>query len=192
VIEGFDALLLPTTTEHPSLAQIQADPYSINRRMGTYTNFANLLNMAAVAVPGVPTKTGTPFGVTIVARTFGDQIAVDIAARLSGTTPTLLIEAGCELAVSGAYRRDQPLHFHLEQAGARYVHNINTNGDHRFASADNPVARDEAELFRISEAGLGRLLASLPAPAALAALELENGRTVIGLTTPITDAGRTS
>jgi allophanate hydrolase len=192
MLEGFDALLLPTTTEHPSLAEIQADPYSINRRMGTYTNFANLLNMAAVAVPGVPTKTGTPFGVTIVARTFGDQIAVDIAARLSGTTPTLLIEAGCELAVSGAYRRDQPLHFHLEQAGARYVHNINTNGDHRFASADNPVARVEAELFRISEAGLGRLLASLPAPAALAALELENGRTVIGLTTPITDAGRTS
>lgn len=155
VLQGFDALLLPTTTEHPSLADIQADPYSINRRMGTYTNFGNLLDMAAVAVPGVPTEAGTPFGVTIVARTFGDQIAVDIAARLSGTASPLFVESGCDIAVFGAHRRGQPMYGQLEQAGARYVRDL-----------------DDGELFRISEAGLGHLLASLPA-------------------LPIVDAGRT-
>ncbi|OBB98657.1 allophanate hydrolase [Mycobacterium sp. 852002-40037_SCH5390672] len=192
VLEGFDALLLPTTTEHPSLAEIQADPYSINRRLGTYTNFANLLDMAAVAVPGVPTETGTPFGVTVVVRTFGDQIAVDIAARLSDTTSPLFVETGCELAVFGAYRRGQPLHWHLEQVGARYAHDVKTVGDPRFASVDNPAARIDGELFRVSEAGLGRLLVSLPDAVALAGVELEKGRTVIGLKPPIADAGRTS
>lgn len=187
LLEGFDALLLPTTTEHPSLAEIQADPYSINRRMGTYTNFANLLDMAAVAVPGVPTTTGTPFGVTIVTRTFGDQIAVDIAARLSDTTPPLLVETGCELAVFGPYRRDQPMHWHLEYAGARYAGDIKTVDGQRVSPVDYPATRVDGELFRVSEAGLGRLLASLPAPVALAGVQLENGRTVIGLTSPIAD-----
>lgn len=187
VLKGFDALLLPTTTEHPSLAEIHADPYSINRRMGTYTHFANLLDMAAVAVPGTPTRTGTPFGVTIVVRTFGDQIAVDVAARLSGTRPTLFIESSCELAVFGAYRRDQPMHWHIQHAGARYAYDTNTIGDHQFASVDSPAGRIEGELFRVSEAGLGRLLATLPETAALACVELENGRTVIGLTVPVAE-----
>ena len=50
-LSGFDGLLLPTTTEHPTIAAVQADPVAINRRMGTYTNFCNLLDMAAVAFP---------------------------------------------------------------------------------------------------------------------------------------------
>lgn len=153
VLEGFDALLLPTTTEHPSLAEIQADPYSINRRMGTYTNFGNLLDMAAVAVPGAPTPSGTPFGVTILARTFGDQVALDVAARLSGKTPPLFVESGCEIAVFGAYRRGQPMHWQLEEVGARYTRDVD--------------ARAAGEVFRVSAAGLGRLVASLPAPVTL-------------------------
>ncbi|MFD7708659.1 amidase family protein [Streptomyces sp. NPDC059786] len=53
LLSGFDALLLPTTTDHPTIAAVQADPVGINKRLGTYTNFVNLLDMAAVAVPGV-------------------------------------------------------------------------------------------------------------------------------------------
>ena len=51
LLEGCDLLLLPTTTEHPTIAAVQADPVAINRRLGTYTNFVNLLDLAAVAVP---------------------------------------------------------------------------------------------------------------------------------------------
>ncbi|RFZ47923.1 Allophanate hydrolase [Mycobacterium marinum] len=50
----FDALLLPTITEHPSLAAVAADPAGINRRMGTFTNFCNLLDLAAIAIPAAP------------------------------------------------------------------------------------------------------------------------------------------
>ena len=172
LVGGFDALLLPTTTEHPTLGEIQADPYAINRRMGTYTNFCNLLDMAAVAVPGAPTTTGGPFGVTVVVPAFGDQIAVDIAARLRGTTSTLLIEMGCDVALFGAHVLGQPMHRQLEQLGARYTGHINATGQ------GAPI---QGELFRISEAGLGHLLASLPAHTAHTGIEIENGRTVIGL-----------
>jgi allophanate hydrolase len=181
LLDGFDALLLPTTTEHPALAEIQADPFSINRRMGTYTNFCNLLDMAAVAIPGVPTSTGTPFGVTVVVPAFNDQIAADIAARVSGTTPTLLTEKGVDVAIFGAHLRGQSLRCQLKQLGARYSGQITKPG-HRA-----PV---QGELFRISEAGLGRFVAALPAPMALTRVELENGHNVIGLT--VTDGASTT
>lgn len=166
LLAGFDAVLLPTTTEHPTLAQVRADPYSINRRMGTYTNFCNPLDMAAVAVPGAPTDTGGPFGVTVVVPAFHDQVAVDIAARLSGVAPTLLAETGCEIALFGA----QSVRRQLERLGARHVGPVRAKH-----------APSRGELFRLSEAGLGRLLADLPAPMALSRIELEDGRAVTGL-----------
>jgi allophanate hydrolase len=169
LLDGFDALLLPTTTEHPTLSQIRTDPVTTNRRMGTYTNFCNLLDMAAVAVPGAPTRAGTPFGVTIVVPAFHDHIAADIGARLTGTASTLPTRTGVELAVFGAHLRGQPLHGQVEQLGARFAERI-TATDGRLG-----------ELFRISEAGLGRFVAALPAPMALTKIELEDGRTVIGV-----------
>ncbi|BBY20430.1 allophanate hydrolase [Mycobacterium stomatepiae] len=170
LLDGFDALLLPTTTEHPSLREVGADPVGISRRMGTYTNFCNLLDMAAVTVPIAPTPAGTPVGVTIVVPAFDDQIAADIGARLTGAASTLLAQTGVDLAVFGAHRRRQPLHGQLERLGARFVAEIST--------AD---ARP-GELFRIFEAGLGGFLAAAPAPMALTAIELDDGRSVTGVT----------
>ena len=83
----------------------------------------------------------------------------------------------------------------LEQLGARYADQINTTDGYRLLALDTrpPIpgltrtkpaqgAPIQGELFRIYEAGLGRFLAGLPAPMALTSIELENGRTVIGLT----------
>lgn len=86
-LDGCDLLLLPTTTEHPTIAAVQADPVGVNRRLGTYTNFVNLLDLAAVAVPAGEAD-GGPFGVTVVARAFDDQLALDLVARLLARTPT--------------------------------------------------------------------------------------------------------
>jgi allophanate hydrolase len=166
LLDGFDALLLPSTTEHPTLDEVRAEPYSINRRMGTYTNFGNLLDMAAVAVPGAPTATGGPFGVTVVVPAFADQVAVDIAARLSGTTPPLLLtQTGCDIVLLG----QQATTRRLDEFGARHLGPIGATRD------GAPV---EGDLFRISEAGLGRLVASLTAPPIRVALD--DGRSVIG------------
>ncbi|WP_039794526.1 allophanate hydrolase [Nocardia araoensis] len=194
LLYGFDALLLPTTTEHPSIAAVAADPIGINRRMGTYTNFCNLLDMAAVAVPGAPTADGAPFGVMLVTPAFADQVAVDLAARLLGLdSAPLLVDGGVDLAVFGAHLRGQPLHWQLEQLGARFLGDIETTDAYRLTALDTTPPKPglvrhgpglgapiEGELFRVSPAGLGRFLAELPAPMALTSIELADGRTVVG------------
>ncbi|WP_067565641.1 allophanate hydrolase [Nocardia acidivorans] len=196
LLESIDALLLPTTTEHPTLAAVQADPIGINRRLGTYTNFCNLLDLAAVAIPGATTAGGAPFGVMLVVPAFGDQVAIDLAARLQSDSATpLLVESGVELAVFGAHLRDQPLHWQLEELGARFAGSIRTTDTYRLTAMDTTPPKPGlvrtapgqgapivGELFRLSEAGLGRFLAALPAPMALTAVELEDGRTVVGFT----------
>lgn len=202
-LRGFTGLLLPTTTEHPSIAAVQADPFGINRRMGTFTNFCNLLDMAAVAVPGLPTATGTPFGVMVVTPAFADQVAVDIAARIIGADniPTL-VEDGVELAVLGAHLRGQPLHWQLEDIGARYTGEIRTTDAYRLTALDTTPPKPglvrhgprlgapiRGELFRVSTAGLGRFLAALPAPMALTSIDLSDGRAVIGFTCTYDAAG---
>lgn len=195
ILSNYDALLLPTTTEHPSITAVQADPITINRRMGTFTNFINLLDLAAVAVPGQSLESGRPFGVMFVVPAFADQVAIDIAAKFSAVAAPLLIHSGVDLAVFGAHLRGQPLHWELERHGARYVRDIRTNDSYRLSALNTTppkpgLIRTDAgqgaeisgELYRISEAGLGRFLAALPAPMALTSIELDNGSHVIGFT----------
>lgn len=141
LLAGFDGLLLPTTTEHPSIAEVEADPLAINRRLGTYTNFCNLLDLAAVAVPGKPTADGLPFGVTVVVPAFADQLAVDLAARITGTPAPLLVETGVPLAVFGAHLRGQPLHWQLEQLGARFAGEITTTDAYRLTALDTTPSK---------------------------------------------------
>ncbi|MGW4371253.1 allophanate hydrolase [Nocardia takedensis] len=193
LLADVDGLLLPTTTEHPSIAAVAADPIGINRRMGTYTNFCNLLDMAAVAVPGSPTASGAPFGVMVVTPAFGDQVAVDIAARIVGVESPAFVAEGVELAVFGAHLRGQPLHWQLERIGARFAGEITTSDAYRLTALDTVPAKPGlvrhgaglgapilGELFRVSRAGLGQFLAELPPPMALASIDLADGRAVVG------------
>ncbi|UVO10986.1 allophanate hydrolase [Mycobacterium sp. SVM_VP21] len=195
LLTAYDALLLPTTTEHPSISAIAADPLTINRRMGTFTNFCNLLDLAAVAVPGESLPSGGPFGIMFVVRAFADQVAVDLAAKFRNQASPLLIPNGVDLAVFGAHLRGQPLHWQLEELGARYLGDIRTSDAYRLTALDTTPPKPglirtspgagaciDGELYRISEAGLGRFLAALPAPMALTSVELENGNNVVGFT----------
>lgn len=193
LLDGYDSLLLPTTTEQPTITQVQAEPLAINRRMGTYTNFCNLLDMAAVAVPGASTADGAPFGVTFVVPAFGDQAAIDVAAILLGVESPEFVDSGVELAVFGAHLRGQPLNFQLDDLGARFDRTVTTTDAYRLtALATTPLkpglvrrgpglgAPIIGEVFRLSPGGLGRFLAALPAPMALTSVELADGSAVVG------------
>ncbi|WP_240188799.1 allophanate hydrolase [Nakamurella flavida] len=194
VLAGVDGLLLPTTTEHPSIAAVQADPLAINRRMGTYTNFANLLDMAAMAVPGAPTRTGAPFGVMVVVPAFADQVALDLAALVTGDDPGPAVPTGgLELAVFGAHLPGQPLNDSLFHLGARYLGPARTTDAYRLVDLDTTppkpglVRHDPGvgapivgERYLLSPAALGTLLAGLSAPMSLTPVELDDGRWVTG------------
>jgi len=67
-----DALLLPVTPTHPTLAEVAADPVGVNSKLGRFTNMTNLLDLCAVAVPAGMRSDGLPFGVQLLAPAFGD------------------------------------------------------------------------------------------------------------------------
>jgi len=150
-----DALLIPTTTEHPTIAEVGADPVGVNSRLGTYTNFCNLMDMCAVAVPS-GTAGDDQFGVSVIARTGADAVALDVARLVVSPTPSVALPgatstggasthrpwptfAGADattLMVVGAHLRGQPLAFQLEDRGARWLGPVSTAPVYRLARLD--------------------------------------------------------
>jgi len=74
-----DALLLPTTPTTFTRTQIHEDPIGRNLELGRFTQFANLLDLAAVAVPGGSTVDARPVGVTLLGPAFTDAALLHIA-----------------------------------------------------------------------------------------------------------------
>jgi allophanate hydrolase len=188
-----DALLVPTAPFQPTIAAVAADPVAVNRRLGTYTNFCNLLDLSAVAVPAGEAD-GGQFGVTVMARAFADRVAADVARQLVGG-PTADVAAGTgghRLLVVGAHRAGQPLNRELTARGARLVGATRTAPNYRLyrLDADPPKpglvrveeggAPIEGELWELPVAGLGSLVAALPAPMALGRVRLEDGTESVG------------
>ena len=196
-LAGTDALLIPTAPVHPTVAEVAEDPLGVNSRVGTFTNFVNLLDMAAVAVP-VSTSTEGGYGVSVVVPAFHDQVALDLASRLVGDPEeeaTLAIP-GIDLAVFGAHLRGEPLNAQLQSLGARFVRDIRTQDTFLMllveGEIDRPAvirAEDGAELpgelWRLSPLAVSRLLRSISAPLALGEIELAEGSSVLGFTASV-------
>ncbi|WP_329624983.1 allophanate hydrolase [Streptomyces sp. NBC_01255] len=178
-----DALLLPTTPGHPTLAEVAADPVGTNARLGRFTNSTNLFDLAAVAVPAGEVN-GLPFGVMLIGPAFTDERLARVAGLL--TTPPL------RLAVVGAHLSGQPLNGQLLALGGRLVRTTTTAPAYRLYALDTVPpkpglvrAREggaaiETEVWQLPAEGLGALLAALPRPMALGSVELADGTSVPG------------
>jgi allophanate hydrolase len=79
--QRMDAMLLPTAGTIYRIEEIRSNPVKLNGNLGRYTNFANLLDLAAIAIPSGITDSGLPFGVSIVGPTFSDRSLVTLAHR---------------------------------------------------------------------------------------------------------------
>ncbi|RKE21214.1 allophanate hydrolase [Streptomyces sp. TLI_171] len=173
-----DALLLPTTTWHPTFAEVAADPVGSNARLGRFTNSANLLGLCALAVPA-GSVAGLPFGVMLVGPARTEE-------RL-GALARLLTAPPVRLAVFGAHLTGQPLNGQLTALGGRFVSEVRTAPGYRLYALDTVppkpglvrVEGDGAavagELWELPAAGLGGLLAGLPHPMALGPVDLADG-----------------
>lgn len=146
--QSIDLLLLPTAPTVYTRAQVAADPITLNSRLGTYTNFANLLDTAAVAVPAGFRADGVPFGVTLFGPAWSDVRLATIASRFQRATTEgalagarSLSEAGrvepekptstiaseeIAVAVVGAHLRGQPLNGQLTAHGGRFLRSAHT------------------------------------------------------------------
>lgn len=150
-----DLVLLPTVPEHPTLAAMLADPVALNSRLGLFTNFVNLMDLTAIAVPSELGADGLPTGVTLVGPAFSDGALAAIADQLHRAVPDARIGAGdlplrttttvadmggavtaperdngVVLAVVGAHLRGQPLNWQLTQRNAEFLGAVKTGASY--------------------------------------------------------------
>lgn len=196
-LTGCDALLVPTAPAHPCIAEVVADPIAVNTRMGRYTNFCNLFDMCAIAIPAGTVADGAQFGITLLAPTFHDAVVADLAGRFLGEPPAagwpeLGSAAVTELAVFGAHLRGQPLEHQLTSRGARWGGAIKTAPHYRLYALDTVPPKPGlvrtteggatilGERWVLSRAALGDFLDELPAPMMLGKVELDDGTWITG------------
>ncbi|MFS8102637.1 allophanate hydrolase [Lentzea alba] len=183
LLAGCDALLTPTTVCHPTLDEVAADPIGVNSRLGRFTNFANLLDLASLAVPAGFVD-GLPFGVMFTGPAFSDRALATLAERL--LAPSL------DLFVVGAHLSGQPLNNQLVQAGGSLVSPARTAETYRLrALATTPPKPGlvrvpeggsgvEGEVWRLPAAGFGTFVAAVPPPMVIGTVELSDGSHVSG------------
>ncbi len=90
LLADVDALLVPTAPIAPTIAAVNDDPVRLNSRLGTYTNFVNLADLAALAIPAGFRNDGLPFGITLIAGAWRDGDLQRLARHWLNTYPTLL------------------------------------------------------------------------------------------------------
>ncbi|MDP1642972.1 MAG: allophanate hydrolase, partial [Phenylobacterium sp.] len=85
--ETIDVLLLPTAPTIYRISEVLAEPFALNANLGLYTNFVNLLDMSAIAVPAGYRDNGTGFGVTLIGPAWADAALLDLARRYEEFRP---------------------------------------------------------------------------------------------------------
>ena len=204
--EACDVMVVPSAPTIFTIAQVSAEPIELNRRLGEYTNFVNLLDLSAIAVPSSMRPDGLPAGITLIARSGSDLMVADLAQRfhvasgltlgaigIAMPTPQPLASRGdlTQLAVVGAHLSGMPLNRELVALGARLVRRVRTSANYRlYALRTSPpkpgLVRGEggqaieAEVWELSHASFGAFVAAIPAPLGIGTLDLDDGTTVKG------------
>jgi len=164
---GIDVLIVPTYPRPRRVAELLADPIGPNSELGTYTNFVNLLDLCALAVPGRFRADGFPSGITLIAPRGHDGLLAALGARLHaaagitiGTSDVPVPAAGegvsaaapgeIELAVVGAHLSGMALNHELTSRNARFLRAVPTTSDYRlYALPGGPPYRPG--LMRIAD-----------------------------------------
>jgi allophanate hydrolase len=192
--ERMDALLLPTTPTTYRVEEVLANPLALNANLGTYTNFVNLLDLCALAVPAGFRADGVPLGVTFMAPAFWDEALAALGGQFLGESAGPAPAGFVDLSVVGAHLAGQPLNHQLVSRGARLLQTCRTAPDYRLYALANTVppkpglVREpgfsglgiETEVWRMDTAAFGSFVAEVPTPMGIGTVTLADGTTVKG------------
>ncbi|NDJ57927.1 allophanate hydrolase [Enterobacteriaceae bacterium 4M9] len=203
-----DALVVPTSPTIHTLDEMKQEPIRFNSQFGTYTNFTNLADLSALALPGTFREDGLPAGITLIAPAWHDRALAEFGLRWQrqqdlplGATGQRLTPGEVALpesphhvrvAVVGAHLRGMPLNAQLTNRHAVFVEATETAPSYRlYALAGTTPAKPgiaratsgaaiAVELWDIPLARFGEFVAEIPAPLGIGSLELADGRWVKG------------
>ncbi|MEE5151171.1 allophanate hydrolase [Pseudomonas alliivorans] len=200
-----DVLVVPTAPCMPTIEAVLADPVELNSRLGYYTNFVNLMNMSALAIPTHRRDDGLPAGITLIGPAGADQRLAEIAAGWQAhfgasdqrdsvaLAPLPFNVPTVQVAVVGAHLQGQPLNWQLLEGGARLRSLTTTSADYRLYALANTTpakpglvrvpeqgANIEVEVWEMPLSQFGAFVAAIPAPLGIGSLQLANGQLVKG------------
>jgi allophanate hydrolase len=203
-----DLLLLPTAPTTYTVEAMRADPIALNSNLGRYTNFVNLLDCAAIAVPAGFRPDGLPAGVTLIGPAFTDEALAVLGDRLHralgagpgvdrhGALPGAPLAPSAEglipIGVVGAHLSGMPLNHQLTAPGGILLKATRTAPDYRMfvlpdtVPAKPGVIRDpgfagpglEIEVWGLPPAAAGAFVAAIPAPLGIGKVRLADGSEV--------------
>jgi allophanate hydrolase len=206
-LAGFDALVVPTSPTLRTIAEMRAEPVLFNAQFGTYTNFTNLADLSALALPAGFRDDGLPAGITLIAPAWHDpalaafgrrwQAGLELPLGATGRSlppqPAAVQAPGCvRIAVVGAHLSGMPLNFQLTGRDAVLVEETTTAADYRLYALPGTVppkpgltraaegAPIVVELWDIPLARFGEFVAEVPPPLGIGNLQLADGRWVKG------------
>lgn len=209
VLAGIDFLCVPTIPTFYTCKDLDADPIGPNARLGTYTNFVNLLDMCGMAVPVRPRSDGRPGNITLLAPAGRDAAVAAVAATLQARCAAPLGAAGwpmppvlerptmvgCDeiaLAVVGAHMSGLPLNAELTRLGARFLRAAKTADSYRLYSLpggpptrpglvqDKTGAAIAIEVWALPSTAFGAFISNVPKPLCIGTLTLDDGAEVKG------------
>jgi allophanate hydrolase len=196
-----DVLLLPTAATAYRLREVLAEPLGLNANLGLYTNFVNLLDMSAVAVPAGFRDNATGFGVTLIGPAWADRGLLDLARRYEEIAPmpetppidVAGVRTRVKLAVVGAHLGGMPLHWQLTSRDARLVRRCKTAPAYKLYAMAETVppkpalvhvgdggAAIEVEVYDLEVEAFGSFVVEVPAPLAIGTVTLDDGSEVKG------------
>jgi allophanate hydrolase len=206
---SFDAIVLPTAPTVYSTRQVLANPIELNSRLGTYSNFVNLLDLCALALPVLMRADDAPFGITLLAPAGRDALLASIGRVFHGLTglkmgardlaqpPLAPLPARTDddlaIAVVGAHLSGMALNGELRSLGGRLLETAVTAADYRlYALPTTPPkpgmlrvdpgkgAAIELEIWALHLAAFGQFVAAVPPPLSIGTIRLADGRSVKG------------
>ena len=206
-LDKVDLLAVPTIPTVYSLADLEVDPVGPNSRLGTYTNFVNLMDLCGIAVPTGRQDDGRPGSLTLLApagqdgltaavvrqieRGVADPVAARVGVPGADVRPAAMPDE-IALAVVGAHLSGMPLNHELTSRGARFLSVARTAPCYRlFALPGGPPARPgllrgetggpvDLEIWALPKRAFGDLMTGVPAPLCIGTVELDNGEQVQG------------
>lgn len=203
---GIDFMLVPTSPTIYRIDEIAADPIRLNSNLGTYTNFVNLLDLSAIAVPNGFQPDGLPAGVTMIApawreatlaafaNDFHASRALPLGATgnaLPPTEPGVAVPGTIPLAVVGAHLSGMPLNRELTEIGATFGSATYTAAKYRFIAlpdgkrpglirTNEGGASIAIEIWNVPASALGGFVSRIAPPLGIGTLELADGGKVLG------------
>ncbi len=208
VWDQVDLIVTPTAGTIYTIAEVDADPVRLNSNLGRYTNFINLMDLSAIAVPAGFLPNGLPLGITLVAPAFHDLALCTLGecaqralvANMGATgialpvaaVPAPKAAATVRLAVCGAHMSGLPLNHQLTTRGATLARRCRTAPKYQLFALGgfipprpgmlrrDPGHAIEVEVWEVPVESFGSFVDGIPGPLCIGTIELDDGEQLRG------------